>query len=255
MVITALDLTLSHHIQSSSASNPFVLKTLAALNEGSPLFTRATLLDWSFDNGHLYFRKQLYVPPSARSALLHLIHASPLSGHMGVFHTKSILERDFWWPGLSTFVKYFITGCAVCQQNKVNTHPTVPPLCPIAPTISLPFKQLSVDLITDLPVSSRFDSVMVVVDHGLTKGVILAPCSKTVDAVGIAQLFFDFVFKWFGLHDTLISDRGPQFASAFTKELARLLKYDVRLSTAYHPQTNGQTERTNQELETYLLHQ
>ena len=74
---------------------------------------------------------------------------------------------------------------------------------------------------------------MVVVDHGLMKGVILAPCSKTVDAAGIAQLFFDFIFKWFGLHNTLISDRGPQFASAFTKELACLLKYDVHLSTAY----------------------
>ena len=93
---------------------------------------------------------------------------------------------------------------------------------------------------------------MVMVDHGLTKGVILAPCSKTIDAAGIAQLFFDFVFKRFGLHDTLISNQGPQFASTFSKELARLLKYDVRLSTAYHPQTNGQTEQTNQELKTYL---
>ena len=93
---------------------------------------------------------------------------------------------------------------------------------------------------------------MVVVDHGLMKGVILAPCSKTVDANGIAQLFFDYVFKRFGLHDNLISDRGPQFASAFARGLARLLKYDVHLSTAYHPQTDGQTERTNQEIETYL---
>ena len=144
---------------------------------------------------------------------------------MGVFCTKSVLKRDFWWPGLSTFVKNFIAGCAVCQQNKVNTHPTVPPLCPILSTVSLPFKQLSVDLITNLPVSSGFDSVMVMVDHGLMKGVILAPCSKHVDAAGIVQLFFDFVFKRFGLHDTLISDQGPQFASAFAKELTRLLKY------------------------------
>ena len=93
---------------------------------------------------------------------------------------------------------------------------------------------------------------MVVVDHGLMKGVILVPCSKTIGTNGIAQLFFDHVFRCFGLHDTLISDRGPQFASAFAKELTRLLKYDVRLSTAYHPQTDRQTERTNQEVETYL---
>ena len=93
---------------------------------------------------------------------------------------------------------------------------------------------------------------MVVVNHGLTKGVILAPCSKMIDANGIAQLFFDYVCKHFGLYDSIISDRGPQFASAFARELAHILKYDIRLSSAYHAQTNGQTERTNQEIETYL---
>jgi len=115
-----------------------------------------------------------------------------------------------------------------------------------------PFAQLSVDLITDLPESQGFDSVMVVVDHGLTKGVIITPCNKTITAEGVAKLFFSKVFSRFGLHDKLISDRGPQFASKFARELGRLLDYEVALSTAYHPQTDGQTERLNQELETYL---
>ena len=151
MVINSLDLMLACHIKSSSASDPFVLKALAALDEGSPLFTCASLSDWSFDNGHLYFHNHMFVPPSARSALLHSIHSSPLSGHMGVFHTKAILGRDFWWLGLSTFVKHFVTSCPVCQQNKTNTHPVVPPLLPIKSDVTLPFKQLSIDLITDLP--------------------------------------------------------------------------------------------------------
>jgi len=107
-------------------------------------------------------------------------------------------------------------------------------------------------MITDLPLSSGFDSVLVVVDHGLTKGVIFIPCHKAIDAAGIAALFFKHVFARFGLHDKVISDRGPQFASAFAKELARLLEYNVALSTAYHPQTDGESERVNQELETYL---
>ena len=242
MVINSLDLMLAHHIKSSSTSDPFVLKALATLDKGSPLFTHASLSDWSFDNGHLYFCNCMFVPPSARSALLHSIHSSPFSGHMGVFHTKAILEQDFWWPGLSTFMKHFVADCPVCQQNKANTHPVAPPLLPIKSDVSLPFRQLSVDLITDLPPSAGFDSVMVMVDHGLMKGVILAPCLKTIDAAGVAQLFFDFVFKRFGLHDTIILDRGPQFASAFAKELACLLKYDVQLSTAYHHQTDRQTE-------------
>jgi len=107
-------------------------------------------------------------------------------------------------------------------------------------------------MITDLPLSSGFDSVLVVVDHGLTKGVIFIPCHKAIDTTSITALFFKHVFARFGLHNKVISDCGPQFASAFAKKLARLLKYDVALSTAYHPQTDGKSERVNQELETYL---
>ena len=110
----------------------------------------------------------------------------------------------------------------------------------------------SVDLVTDLPPSNGHDSLMVVVDHSLTKGVILIPCSKTIDAAGVAKLFLHHVFKRFGLHDSLIFDRGPQFASTFARELACLLHYNVKLSTTCHPQTDGQTKWTNQEVETYL---
>ena len=93
---------------------------------------------------------------------------------------------------------------------------------------------------------------MVVVDLGLMKGVILIPCSKTIDAARVAKLFLHHVFKHFSLHNSLISNRGPQFASTFARELARLLHYNAKLSIAYHPQTNRQTKRTNQEVETYL---
>ena len=91
---------------------------------------------------------------------------------------------------MSSFIRRFIAGCALCQQMKVNTHPTVPTLSPLLSTCSRPFQQLSVDLVTGLPPSSGFDSLMVVVDHGLSKGVILTPCNKTIDAKGVAELFF-----------------------------------------------------------------
>ena len=96
VVINALDLTLAHHIKSSSASNPLVLRALSNLADRSPLFPCSALKDWTFDNGHLYFRNHMYVPATARSSLLHSIHDSPLSGHLGHFHTKAIVERDFW---------------------------------------------------------------------------------------------------------------------------------------------------------------
>ena len=118
----------------------------------------------------------------------------------------------------------------------------MPRLSPLAVEDPLPFSSISVDLITGLPDSHGFDSVMVVVDHGLTKGVIYCPCTKNIDAVGVAQLFFAHVFPQFSLHSKVISDRGLQFTSTFTRELAHLLQYDAALSTAYHPPTNRDME-------------
>ena len=252
VVINALDLALARHVQTSSHSNPLVLRAIKSLHEGSPLFPHSALADWTFEEGHLYYKGRMYIPPAARHTLITSLHNSPTLSHAGCFCTKTFLERDFWWPGLSTYVNRFIEGCAVCQQNKVNTHPTCPPLNLISSTSTLLFKQLSVDLVTNLPLVGGMDFIMVVVNHSLTKGVIIIPCSKTINVVGVGRLFFQNVFKWFGLHDTIISNRGPQFTSALARELTRLLKYNVRLSTAYHPQTNRQTEQTNQEIETYL---
>ena len=95
---------------------------------------------------------------------------------------------------MSTFLQKFISGCADCQTAKVNTHPMVPGLSPLAVKTPLPFSSISVDLITGLPNSHGYDSIMVVVDHGLTKGVIYCPCTKNIDADGVAQLFFTNVF-------------------------------------------------------------
>ena len=90
------------------------------------------------------------------------------------------------------------------------------------------------------------------VDHGLTNGVILCPTKKTITAEEIANLFFYTVFLHFSLYNKIISDRGPQFTSAFAKELGKLLNYNLSLSTTYHLQFNRETEWVNQEIETYL---
>ena len=143
---------------------------------------------------------------------------------------------------MSSFVHHFIAGCALCQQMKVNTHPVTPTLSPLSSTCSCLFQQLSVNLVTGLPPSHGFNSLLVVVGHGLLKGVILSPCNKTINTKGVTELFFQKVFLQFGLHDHLISDRGPQFASAFAMELTCILRYDLKLSTTDHPQTNGEME-------------
>ena len=252
LFIRAIDIALVDKISSSSSSDPLVVSALQNLSVGSPLFPRSSLSDWHFSDSLLYLKKCLYIPAAACHALISSVHASPTAGHGGFFCTYTLLSRDYWWPGMSSFIHRFIAGCALCQQMKVNTHPTVSPLSLLPSTCSRPFQQLSVDLITGLPPFDGFDSLLVMVDHGLSKGVILTPCNKTIDAKGVTDLFFKHIFLCFGLHDALISDRGPQFASAFAMELARILGYDLKQSTAYHPQTDGETERVNQEIEMYL---
>lgn len=176
----------------------------------------------------------------------------PHAGHPGRFKTTELVKRDYWWPGMNVTIKKWIEGCAMCQQMKVNTHPTRPGIKPIKSDATRPFQQVTCDFITSLPISNGFDSVMVMVDHGLSKGVIYTPCTKNIDALATAQIFIDQVWRRFGLPDTIISDRGAQFASQIFQEMCKLLKIDHRMSTTYHPQTDGETERVNQELETYL---
>ena len=242
LFISAIDTALVDKIMSSSLTDPLVVTALHNLSQGSPLFPHSSFSDWHFDGSQLYFKNRLYVPASARHDLVSSIHTSLASGHRGFFRTYSSLSCDYWWPGMSSFVHQFVAGCTLCQQMKVNTHPMTPALSPLPSSCTRPFQQLSVDLITGLPPSHGFDSLLVVVNHGLLKGVILIPCNKDIDAKGVAELFFKHIFLCFGLHDHLISDHGPQFTSAFTMELARILGYDLKLSTAYHPQTDGETE-------------
>ena len=115
-----------------------------------------------------------------------------------------------------------------------------------------PFASCSMDMITDLPTSGGYDSILAVVDHGLTKGVILIPCNKTLMADQCAQLLLDNIYKQFGLMDKIISDRGPQFTAKSFLELLKLLKIKSSLTTAYHPKSDGATEQVNQEIEAYI---
>jgi len=109
------------------------------------------------------------------------------------------------------------------------------------------------DLLTDLPPSDDgYDTLLVVVDHGLSKGLILMPTNKTVTSTGIAELLQDNVFKRYGISESIISDRDPRFASIVFQEWLKLLGIKPRMSTAYHPQTDGATERVMQEIQAYL---
>src|SRR3954451_5952441 len=119
------------------------------------------------------------------------------------------------------------------------------------PVPTRPWGSVSVDFITDLPLSDGFDSVMVAVDRQ-TKMTHFMPCLKTITADQSAELFLQNVVRLHGLPDEIISDRGPQFIAKYYQRLMEILGIDVKRSSAFHSQTDGQTERVNQVLKQYL---
>ena len=105
---------------------------------------------------------------------------------------------------LAVMTKQFTDGCATCQQMKTNTHPTAMPCMPIKSHAHWPFQQVTMDFITNLPISNGFDFIFIMVDQGLSKGVILRPCNKTIDAEGTIKLYIDNVFIQFRLPDIIV---------------------------------------------------
>jgi Integrase zinc binding domain len=146
------------------------------------------------------------------------------------------VKQHYWWLGLRIFLKNYVKGCGICQQFKIDGNPSHPSFIPVEGAISTqPFAHCSMDLITDLPPMEGSNSILVVVDQGLLKGVILCPTTKTVTMDGIGDLLHKKLYKQFGLPDKMLSDRGPQFmANAFRAMLSRLGVNSV-LSTAHHP--------------------
>jgi Chromo (CHRromatin Organisation MOdifier) domain len=123
----------------------------------------------------------------------------------------------------------------------------------IPSTISAkPFSHIAMDLITRLPKSDGYDAILTIVDHGCSWGAIFLPCSTTITGTGIAQLYLEHVFRWFGLPQKIINDRDPHFTSHFAKGLTQGLGVDQNLSKVFHPQTDGLLEWTNQWIEQYL---
>jgi len=154
---------------------------------------------------------------------------------------------------MQTWVTDYVAGCAICQQNKNVTHRKRTPLyCIPTPENALPFQHIALDLITGLPPNGPHDSVLTIVDHGCSRAATFLPCATTITGPGVAQLYFDNVYRWFGLPSKIISDRDPRFMSHFGRALANKIGAKQNLSTAFHPQTDGLSERKNQWIEQYL---
>jgi len=140
--------------------------------------------------------------------------------------------------------------CDMCQRNKNCMQASAGKLIPNS-IPEKPWSYISANFITKLPLVQGYNSILVVVDR-LTKMAHFIPTTKKTTARGLARLFRDNVWKLHGLPESIISDRGPQFIIRVMRELNTMLEINSKLSTMFYPQTDGQTERMNQELEQYL---
>jgi hypothetical protein len=154
---------------------------------------------------------------------------------------------------MNDWIANLVKGCATCQQNKNLTHRRKTPLFRIpAHRTAFPFQVIAMDLITQLPKSEGSDAILTIVDQGCTQAAVFIPCSTTVTGEGIAQLYLEHVYQWFGLPTKVISDRDPRFTSHFAKALCNKLHIEQNISTAFHPQTDSLSERKNQWIEQFL---
>ena len=144
-----------------------------------------------------------------------------------------LVTRNFWWPGVTKEVKQYVEGCNACQQNKNCTEQSAGKLIPnFIP--EKPWTYISVDFITKLLLAQEYDSILVVVDW-LTKMVHFIPTTERTMTEGLARLFRDNVWKLHGLPESIISDRGPQFAAGIMRELNEILEIESKISTVFHP--------------------
>ena len=185
-----------------------------------------------------------------KAKVLHLVHDSPLGGQAGFLKSYHRLKQDFFWHGMKSDLKIHIKECDVCQQMKSKTCHPAGLLQPL-PIPDKPWSAVSMDFIDGLPRSQRMDVIMVVVDR-LTKYVHFIALSHPYSAAKVAHLFAQHVFKLHGMPTSLVYDRDPIFTAKFWAELMQLQGVQLAMSTAYHPQTDGQTKVVNKSLEHYL---
>ena len=206
------------------------------------------------DNLWIHNRK-VVVPnvPVLRKRLIHETHTPPYSGHAGQNRTLELLSRTFYWPKMRDNVEEFVRACRLCQQNKsLNKSPGG-----LLQSSEIPEKfweTVTMDFITQLPETRcGNDAILVFVDK-LSKMTKIIPCTTSITAVGTAKLFVEHVIKDHGLPIKIISDRDPRFTSLFWQAICDALKIRTAMSTAFHPQTDGQTERMNRVIEDALRH-
>ncbi|QRW26772.1 integrase core domain protein [Rhizoctonia solani] len=244
---------LQHWIESSldqDESLEEILQFLQNKSKAPPSIKRA-FKDYKMEAGLLFYQGRIVVPDvgTLRTDLLCIFHNSPLAGHPGRQRTLELVSRDYYWPGIHANTYWHVDSCKTCQQIRKPKYMSLPPQPLELPT--RPWQHVSYDMIVDLPKDRNNNSILVIVDS-FTKYGIFVKCSKKLKAPKLAELFLENVRKHHGMLEKTISNRGRVFNNKFLWALYKRLGIDPHFSSAYHPQSNGQTEQVNPSIKHFL---
>lgn len=225
-----------------------VLKEIiAALQKGE-----STKPGFAYRRGALFYEDRLVL--AANSAwipkLLLEFHSSPQGSHSGFYRTYRRVAANLFWFGMKKQVQQFVEACDVCQRQKYVAAAPGGLMQPL-PVPSQIWEDVSMDFITGLPKSKGYEAVMVVVDR-LSKYEHFVPLKHPYSAKTLADVFVKEIIRLHGVPMSIASDRDPIFMSNFWQEIFKLQGTHLKMSTAYHPQTDGKTEVVNRFLETFL---
>ncbi|GJW74310.1 putative nucleotidyltransferase, ribonuclease H [Tanacetum coccineum] len=205
------------------------------------------------DDGVVWFEDRLCVPndQALREKVMTEAHSSPFTIHPGSTKMYRDLKQYFWWNGMKQDVATFVSKCMTCQQVKIEHQRASGLLQPL----EIPmwkWDEISMDFVTGLPTTQkRHDAIWVVVDR-LTKSAHFLPIRKNYGISKLAEIFRQEIVRLHGIPTSIVSDRDPKFTSRFWKGLQKAWGTRLKFSTAFHPQTDGQSERTIQTLEDML---
>jgi hypothetical protein len=204
---------------------------------------------WSVADGLILFKGRVYVKgaSSARQAILEMAHGA---GHEGVHKTLHRLRADFHIPQDRLVVQEFVRGCLVCQRNKGEHLQPGGLLQPLGVPTSI-WSDVAMDFIEALPKVHGKSVILTVVDR-LSKAAHFVPLGHPYTATSVARAFFAEIVRLHGIPSTIVSDRDPVFTSEFWKELFRLAGVKLQMTSAFHPQSDGQSEATNKIIAMYL---
>ncbi|CAL9242305.1 unnamed protein product [Arabidopsis halleri] len=190
-------------------------------------------------NNLVCYKNRLVVPPSSHLVpqLLKEHHDTPMGGHSGVLRTYKRLARHFYWPSMHRTVKEYVASCDVCQRAKSSSLAPAGLLQPL-PISDRLWEDVSMDFVDGLPRSDGNTTIMVVVDR-LSKSAHLVPLSHPYTAKKVAAKFMDAIVKLHGMPRSIVSDRDPVFVSLFWREFWKLAGTQLRMSSAYHPQSDS----------------